>query len=164
MGKAKDNERKLAHYYYVYEGMGYDQIVEKLGIAKQTLANWIKKYNWKQERKIRQTDYIVRLDNIRQMIFEEAEQRLELLKKLKETTDRRKRIEIRQEISRIDDGIAKLNKTLENIDKENKISLGTFARVMREIFEELENYDSELYEKTIPFQQYLLDKIALKYG
>ena len=50
------------------------------------------------------------------------------------------------------------------MEKDFKISLSTYLEVMEDIFQSLQNWDKDLYIKTLDFQKSHLSTIAQKLG
>ena len=59
---------------------------------------------------------------------------------------------------------SKWNKTLENFDKENKVSLSNYIHVMEEVFKDLLAFDSKLYKDTLDFQDQHINKVSITIG
>jgi len=158
---AKDNERRAAHHMYVREGFTAKDIAEKLGLSQNTVGAWVNKYGWKQERTNRQIGPEKERKTILEILEGLSEERLDLQKiprddRSEEDLDR---------ISRITDEIAKLNKRLETIAREDgKISLETRMRCMDHLFNRMRERDPELYLKTIDFQEDYLHEIVRDFG
>ena len=165
---AKERERKTARILYVEQGRTAKDIAELLNVAEKTISAWVNKYGWKAARNAKITNRDNRIENIKQIIDGFAQIRLdlqqELNKKIKEGGDKEEINNIRQELARIDSGVANWNKTLENIDKNSKISLSEYLYVMDQIFEALRNFDAELYVKTIAFQEHHINDVSIKFG
>ena len=70
--------------------------------------------------------------------------------------DGEKELELRKKAVALSDEISKQNKTLLNIDKENRITLGVYIDVMDDIFSAMRSMDEKLYMKTIDFQTQLI--------
>ena len=165
---AKDKERKTARILYVEQGKTAKEISELLGVSEKTISNWVTKHAWKAARTAAITNKDNRIENIKQIIDGFAQIRLDMqheLNKLIKAKGSPKEInEIRQELARIDSGVANWNKTLENIDKNSKISLSEYLFVMESIFDALRVFDTDLYMKTITFQEKHINDITLKLG
>jgi len=165
---AKERERKTARILYVEQGRTAKDIAELLNVAEKTVSAWVNKYGWKPARTARITNKDNRVENIKQIIDGFAQIRLdlqnELNKLIKENGDKNEINNIRQELARIDSGVANWNKTLENIDKNSRISLSEYLYVMESIFDALRNFDTDLYVKTITFQEQHVNDISIKLG
>lgn len=165
---AKDNERKTAHILYTRQGKTAREIAKLVRVSETTVSKWVNKYGWKQELTARITDRTKRVENIRQIISNFAEKRLELQKELDSSYDKKgnsERInEIHKETAQIDRGVANWNKTLEQVDKDSKITLGTYLHVMESIFKALQVFDIETYMKTITFQEEHINTKSIELG
>ncbi len=144
---AKEKERRTAHILYVEQGKTAKEVSELIGVAEKTVGEWVAKFGWKEERSARQASPNKRAMNIKMIITGLSEDRLELDRKIKRTEasgDQEELLRMREEISRIDDAVSKWNKTLENIEKENNVSLATYLHIMDQIFESMRNFDPKL--------------------
>jgi len=163
---AKERERKTARILYVEQGKTAKDIAELLNVSEKTVSAWVNKYAWKAARTARITNKDNRIENIKQIIDGFAQIRLdlqnELNKLVKEKGDKKEINNIRQELARIDAGVANWNKTLENIDKNSRITLSEYLYVMDSIFDAMRVFDTELYMKTITFQEKHINDISIK--
>ncbi len=163
---SKERERKIARRMYVELNMTGKEIAEEVAVTEKTISSWVKKYKWKAEKIARNINEKKQLENIHAIISEMAYERMELsanLKKAKKEANSELISQIRKQIASIDDGISKWNKTLTNIDKENKISLKIYLQVMEEIFEALLRYDDKIYSQTLEFQEMHTKHATLNY-
>ncbi len=168
---AKDKERKTAYILYVKQGKTAKEVASLVGVSEKTISGkdgWVNKYGWKAARNAKITSYENRIDNIHQLIDDFAENRLKLQKELTEIAlkggNKERTAEIRQDLARIDSGVANWNKTLEQVDKENRISLGTYINVMDRIFKALRAFDIEIYMQTIAFQEHHIVEKSIELG
>jgi predicted transcriptional regulator len=176
---AKDKERKLARIYYVEQGKTAKWIANRLNLTEKTVGDWVKKYGWKEEQRARENSVDKRIENIKSVIDDIIEDRAsarvrlnELKTELKQAQDdkdleavqlnRDMMSDIKKEIVGYDDAISKWNKTLENFDKENVVSLSSYLYVMDEIFKDLQNTNPELYMKSLDFQEEHVNKISIQ--
>jgi hypothetical protein len=163
---AKDRELKIARILYVEQLKTAKEISGLINVSEATLSKWVEKHNWKDQRNARISSPSVRTDNIRQLINDLSEQRIELGQQLKnaETSKSLEAITlIRDNIARVDDAVSKWNKTLENVDKENRISLSTYISVMEMIFDSLSRYDEKLYMSLLDFQEVHINEVSMKF-
>jgi hypothetical protein len=101
------------------------------------------------------------------LVSELTEQRLDInreIKEAKELGDNNLVLALRKQAAAISQEVAIQNKALEKLEKENKIALGTYLEVMNDIFKNLENYDKDIYLKTLDFQESHLSTISIKLG
>lgn len=178
---AKDKERGVARVWYIEQGKTAKEIAQKLNVTEKTVGDWVKKYGWKKERNARENSIDKRIDNIKSVIDDITEDRTsarvrlnelrqELLEQQKEKDLEAIEIskdmisDIKREIVGYDDAISKWNKTLENFDKENKVSLSNYLYVMDEIFKDLQSYNQKLYMKTLDFQEQHINKVSIQIG
>ena len=163
---AKDRELKIARILYVEQFKTAKEISGLINVSEQTLGKWIEKYNWKDQRNARINSPSVRTDNIRQLINDLSEQRIDLNQQLKDAESRKDMdlmTSIRDNIARVDDAVSKWNKTLENIDKESRISLSTYISVMEMIFDSLSRYDEKLYIALLDFQEIHINDVSMRF-
>jgi predicted transcriptional regulator len=176
---AKDKERKLARIYYVEQGKTAKWIANRLNLTEKTVGDWVAKYGWKEEQRARENSVDKRIENIKSVIDDIIEDRAsarirlnELKTELKQaqtdkdsdaiTINRDIIADIKKEIVGYDDAISKWNKTLENFDKENVVSLSSYLYVMDEVFKDLQNTHPELYMKSLDFQEQHVNKISIQ--
>jgi transposase len=160
---AKDRERSIARTYFTELGKTCKEIATLIGVSEQTLSNWRAKEGWDDIRAARMSRVSVRTDNIRQIINGLAEQRIlldENLKRAGATGNAEEVAKILQKIAGVDDGVSKWNKTLENLTKEDKLSISDHLTVMERIFDALRQFDEKIYLSTIDFQEYYLQQIT----
>jgi len=178
---AKDKERGVGRVWYIEQGKTAKEIAQKLNVTEKTVGDWVKKYGWKKERNARENSIDKRVDNIKSVIDDITEDRssarvqLNELKLELQEQQKNKDLDaieiskdmisdIKKEIVGYDDAISKWNKTLENFDKENKVSLSNYLYVMDEIFKDLQSYNQKLYMKTLDFQEQHINKVSIQIG
>lgn len=164
---SKEKERRTGHILYVEQGKTAKEVAELIGVAEKTVGEWVNKYGWREERLARQASPQKRAGNIKMIITNLSEDRLELDRKTRQAeADGRQEelLRLREEMSRIDDAVSKWNKTLENIEKENQVTLATYLGVMDRIFQSMREFDTKLFMSTVEFQEYHINKVALTLG
>ncbi|OGX23339.1 MAG: hypothetical protein A3K54_00030 [Omnitrophica WOR_2 bacterium RBG_13_44_8] len=164
---AKEKERRTAHILYVEQAKNAHEISDLLGIPEKTIGQWVAKGSWKEERAARQASPAKRAGNIKLIITNLSEERLELDRKIKaaENSGNTKDLtELHEAVSRIDDAVSKWNKTLENIERENRISLATYLNVMDQVFAAMRQFDPKLFMSTIEFQDNHIHKVCQTLG
>ncbi len=176
---AKESERSVARILFIEQGKSNKEIAEKLGVQEKTVGSWVKKYGWKKERDARENNVDSRIQNIKavidDIITDRSDARL-YLRKLKlelrddkfsedEAKEQREKIsQLKKDIVGYDDSISKWNKTLENFNKENRVSLAVYLHVMDEIFKDLQAHNQTIYLKTLDFQEQHLSKVSIQLG
>lgn len=176
---AKDKERKTARILYVEQGKTAKEIAGLLNVAEKTISAWVNKYAWKAAQTAKITNRENRISNIRKIIDGFAQDRLDFSRQIAEmskeknnysTSEKRKKeinsqiTELRQELARIDSGVANWNKTLENIDKTSRISLSIYLYVMKKTFSSLQKFNPKLFMKTLDFQEQHINDISTELG
>lgn len=163
---AKQKEQKVARIMYVEQGKTAKEIAGLLDVTEATIGKWVKKYGWKDSRTARIATPSVRTENIRQIINQLVEDRIQYASELRDAEQEKNAemvMELHKKIAQIDDGVSKWNKTLTNIDKDSKISLSSYLQVMEMIFEGLRAHDEALFLKTIDFQDVHLNDVSLRF-
>ena len=160
---AKENEKKIARILYVEQGKTGREISELLSVSEKTISAWVNDGAWKSAQNARITSPQKRIENIKEIIGSLAERRIALGRELDEF-ERNKDLEAasekRKEISQIDDAVSKWNKTLKDLDAENKISLSAYLKIMDEIFEAIRHFDEKQYYGLLKFQEFHLNEIS----
>jgi len=163
---AKDQEKKLAYEYYVNQKKTAKETAQLVGVTEKTVGNWVDRWSWKQLRNAKINSKEEQLDNIREIIAILSEERIHLQRDIlsEEPKENHKELEsLRRRAVALSDEISKWNKALENLDRQNRISLSVYIEVMNDIFENLRAYDKTLFAKTLDFQERHLNQVSLKY-
>jgi predicted transcriptional regulator len=164
---AKDRERRTAHILYVEQKKTAKEVAELVGVSEKTMSDWVTKHNWKAERDARSTSPTQRINNIEAIIGGLAQDRLDLQRKL-ETAEKNGNkdevVQLRSDMSKLDDSVSKWNKTLRDINKESKVPLGVYLNVMESIFNSLQAFDPKLHFQTIAFQEKHIHEMSIKLG
>lgn len=164
---AKEKEKKTARILFVEQGKSRKDIAHLLGLTEKTVGIWVDKFGWVKERSARTASPVKRSENIKEIITTLSEERIELQEQVKEAemkADNDTIAQVRGQMSKIDDAVAKWNKALISIDKENEITLSTYLNVMEKIFNAMRLHDPRLFMSTIDFQEQHLHKITLELG
>ncbi|GGA84640.1 hypothetical protein GCM10008015_26770 [Flavobacterium palustre] len=164
---AKKKEQEVAKKLYVELYKTQKEIAEDLGVTEKTVGDWVKKFNWKQERDARLNNSTNRAENIKKVIAGLTDSALDVLEQIKVAEfngDKEEALRLKKESTRIAQEVGMFQKSLEKMDKEFKISLSTYLEVMEDIFQALQNYDKQAYLATLDFQKTHLQSIAQKLG
>ena len=156
-----------AYEYVVVQGKTQKETAELLGLTEQTISDWSRTDGWKEQREGRQQSSRTEAENIRQIIRLNSERRLEIEGEIStavKVTDKKLEAELRSEANRLSDNSAKWAKTLREMEKNNKYSLGELINMMDDLFTDMRQHDPELFEKTISFQQYYIRKKTQELG
>ena len=163
---AKKQERTIAKQLFI-QGKTQKEIAALVDVQEKTIGEWVKKFGWKSERDARMSGSKNQIENIKAIISQIAEDRLAVhnkIQKAQKNGNLEVLVTLQKEAATLDDGVSKWNKTLENMDKENKVSLAVYLEIMDDIFKALSNHDMKIFMKTISFQESHLSTISLKLG
>lgn len=164
---AKEKEKRIAFDYYTNQGLTAKAISEIVNVSEKTMGDWIEKGNWKGVRDANMNSSQSTARNIKDLISELTEQRLELNQEIKEAKkqgDNNLVLSLRKQAAALSQEVAIQNKAIEKLEKESKISLGVYLEVMADIFKNLEHYDKDVYLRTLDFQENHLSTISIKLG
>lgn len=167
MGKSKDTERLNAHNMFVKQGKTAKEISIILKVQEKTVGSWINKGGWKAEREAEHNTSPKRIENIKRVIGNLTEQRLELeedSKKAERNNDTAKKRALDAQAAALALEVAYWNKALANLDKTTRISLEIYLEVMDSVFSDMKRYDNDLYLASIDFQRQHVETISLKLG
>lgn len=167
---SKQEYEKLQHSFYelvVIQGYTQKKAAEILNISEVTGSKWATEGDFKKLRQGRQQDYRTDTDNIRQIIRLTSKRRLEIEEEIHDAQkvgDGETEMKLRKQTAVLGDELAKLTKTLQGIEKDQKYTLGEFINVMDDIFTLMREYDLDLFNKTIQFQGYIVRKKTNELG
>lgn len=163
---AKEKEKRIAFDYYTNQGMTAKAISDIINVSEKTIGTWVEKGNWKSVRDANINSPKNQAQNIKELISELTEQQLQIageIKMAKESGDKNLVAELRKQSSALSQEVAIQTKALERID-DQKLSLSTYLAVMSDVFQAMDEYDKDLYKKTLEFQESHLQTISLKLG
>ena len=163
---AKEREQKLARLLYVEQGKSAKEISTLVGVSEQTLTKWVHANGWREQRNAIISNPSIREDNIKNLINELSEQRLELSRTLRQAeanADLKEAADTRKNLAQVDDAVSKWNKTLQSVKKDSQISLSAYLSVMEMIFDSLREYDEKLYLKLMDFQESHLNDVSRRF-
>lgn len=169
MGKSKDAEKRLAYIYYVEKYKTAKDSAVLANVTEKTLNDWIKNNGWKKLRDAKLNSSKNQVDQIKELIGLLTKRRLDTeaviadVMKSKSVDQTARLEELRSQCIGIGDEVSKWNKTLENLDRANRINLGVYMEVMEDVFMQMQISNPDLHMKTLDFQQELLQQISLKY-
>lgn len=169
--KKKDFQKlkRLAFEYIVVQGKSLEETSDLVGVSKISLSRWGNEVEptWTDQRKARQQCYTTDAENTRKIITLLSENRLEIELKIREAIrlgNKEEELGLREQARGISDDISKHNKTLQTLDKENRITLGVYIDVMEDIFDSLRAYDEDLFIKCVDFQAQHIRKKMVELG
>jgi transposase len=164
---AKDKERRNAHDLYVNYGKSGKDIAQLLEVQEKTISKWVNENGWKSERDARTNSAEKGRANLEQVIANIAEQRLEIDQLRRQAVadgDRTTVLQYDKEAASLADQVAKMNKTLLNFDKNNRLTLAIYLEVMDDVFSNLRAQDEKLHNLTLDFQESHSQFISKKLG
>lgn len=163
---AKTTEKRTAKELFL-KGTSQKEIAAIVKVQEKTISHWVKVGGWREERDARFNSSKNQIKQIKGLIAQLTERRINLIKlsdKAKEDQDLETLETLQKEANRISAEVANYNKTLTNLDKENRISLGVYIDVMQTIFKALQIHNQDLYMKTLDFQDEHITETSLKLG
>lgn len=163
---AKDKERRLAKELFL-QGKAQKEIARLTKVQEKTIGEWVKKFGWKEERDARFNSAKSHTESLKSLIGKLTQKRLDLMRamdKAFQDDDTEKYDALQSKANTIADEVSKYNKTLQTLDKENRISLSVYIDVMESIFKAVQVFDAALYMKLLDFQEQHLTDISLKIG
>lgn len=163
---AKNREKRIAFDYYTNQGMTAKAISEIINVGEKTIGSWVDKGKWRSVRDANLNSSKNQALNIKELISELTEQQLQISKEIKEAKqngDKELVSKLRRESYTLSLEVSIQNKALEKLE-ESKLSLSTYLTVMNDTFQALEQFDKDLYHKTLDFQESHLQTISLKLG
>jgi predicted transcriptional regulator len=164
---SKEKQKKTARILFVEQNKTQLEISQLLGVTTKTVNTWVREGKWKEEQDARSASPQRRIENIKAIISNMADERLELDRKVKiaeANADSEESTELRERISQVDDAISKWNKTLTNLQDENRVTLDVYLRVMDRIFDDMRIFSPKLYSDTVDFQEQHLHKVTEELG
>ena len=164
---AKSKEQEVAKKLFVDLFKSQKEIAEDLGVTEKTVSTWVQTKFWKEERDAKYNNKANRAENIKQVIGELTDLSLDCLNKIRVAEangNREESLKLKKESTRIAQEVGMYQKALEKMDKDFKVSLSTYLEVMEDIFQALQEYDKDLYLKTLDFQKNHLQTTAKKLG
>ena len=153
--KEYDKMKRTAYEYIVVHGLDQKEVARMLDLTEQTISKWAKSGKWREERAARQQCHSTDTANTKQILRLMSEQRLNIEMEIKDAEkagEKDEELKLRKEARALSDEMSKHNKTLLNLEKENRITLGVYIDVFDDIFTSLRSYDEDLWGKTIDFQ------------
>jgi transposase len=167
---AKDWERGEAEKLYIKEGKTAKDIANLLKVTEKTIGKWVDDYNWKERRASHMSSVKSGAENINELINIYAEKAISLEREkldldglTKEEKAERMQEIVKEKVSLVD-SIAKLNKTKEGFEKENRIPYNVYINVAEQIMAEMLNtLPEKLHPEILDFFEDHINNIALNY-
>lgn len=150
--------RREAHDMYVNDGLSNKEIAERLKVSEKSLSKWINENDglWKNERRAAVINTKQQAGNIKEIIRMLAENKLDILQRIDDaecTGDKDLVMELRKQAASLDNSVNAWGKQMENMNKENRITLSVYLEVMDKVFEALKVANPSLYYQTLDFQE-----------
>lgn len=164
---AKIKEKEIAKKFFVELGKSQKECAEAVGVTEKTIGDWVKDGHWKAERAafINNTDN--RAEKFKAVLEDLADRQIMISQQIKDAEangDFSMAAALKKEAAQVADQVGKFQKALEKLEKDFKVSLGTYLDVMADVFNAMQIYDKELFLKSIDFQKSHAQSIAQKLG
>lgn len=165
----KEQQKANARNAYMSGRYQQKDIAALVGVSTNTISKWATEGKWKESRaasfmsddKINENGKQA-LANLGEMLLDQQKKREELIQAAE--PDHLAIAAVDSAILKITDGMAKLKKSYESIDKNNAVSYATYMQVMSSVFSALRDYDLKLFMQTIDFQSTHSQEMAIKMG
>lgn len=161
MARSKEYYKKLrkeAHDLYVNDGLSNKEISERLKVSEKSVSKWINDNEglWKEERRAAVVNSKQQAGNIKEIIRMLAEDKLDILQRIDEAEkegDKELVMELRKQAASLDNSVNAWGKQMENMNKENRITLSVYLEVMDRVFDAMKTANPHLYYESIDFQE-----------
>ena len=161
MARSKEYYKKLrkeAHDLYVNEGLSNKEISERLKVSEKSVSKWINDNEglWKEERRAAVVNSKQQAGNIKEIIRMLAEDKLDILQRIDEAEkegDKELVMELRKQAASLDNSVNAWGKQMENMNKENRITLSVYLEVMDRVFDAMKTANPHLYYESLDFQE-----------
>lgn len=160
---AKLKEKEVAKKLFVELGKNQKEIAEDLGVTPKTIGIWVEEGGWRAERTALINNSQNRAEKFKAVLEDLADRQIMISQQIKDAESELKFDEaalLKKEAASVADQVGKYQKALEKLDKENKISLSTRIESMEDLFKHMQEFDKELYMKSLEFQKYYLQHLA----
>jgi len=164
---AKTQEQEVAKKYYIELLKPQNEIAFELGLTEKTVSVWVNKGKWKELRDARINNTANRAEKVKEVIGALTESALAVMDEIKIAQacgDKPAELLLKKESTRIAQEVGMYQKALEKLEKNFKVSLSTYLEVMEDMFQAMQNFDKDLYLKSLDFQKYHLQNVAQKLG
>lgn len=167
---AKDKERRLAEELYVKQRKTAKETAKLVNVTEKTVGKWVDDYGWKERRSAAMSSLKSGIENINELINIYTERAIQLETEKEDFSDlsekemaEAKKDRAKEKVS-IVDSIAKLNKTKENFEKENRIPYSVYINVMEQIMDAmLEKLSGKLWPEIFDFFEEHTNALMSKY-
>lgn len=161
MARSKEYYKKLrkeAHDLYVNDGLSNKEISERLKVSEKSVSKWINDNEglWKEERRAAVVNSKQQAGNIKEIIRMLAEDKLDILQRIDEAEkegDKELVMELRKQAASLDNSVNAWGKQMENMNKENRITLSVYLEVMDRVFDAMKIANPHLYYESLDFQE-----------
>lgn len=160
---AKDEQRRKAEDMYIKEGKSAKYISDVFKVTPKTVGNWVAKYNWKARRAAHASSIKSAEENFTKLANVYAEKLL-LLSQEDPGDDLEEKERISKEEVRLGDLIAKLNKSREGFEKNNRIPYNVYINVAEQIMAaQIKTMPEDTHGNILDFFEDHINNIALNY-
>ena len=176
--KEYDKLKRAAYEYVVVQDYTQAETAEILGISEKTLSEWARTGSWRELRRARQSAVSTANNNLKNIISLLSEERLRKENEIHEAQragDKELELRLRKEASVMSDDISKINKSLKDNEKSNRVTLGLCIDIMDDIFNNLRvaclkircpgcGTEIDLFSETLEFQAMLIQRKTIELG
>jgi hypothetical protein len=155
----KDSIKTLFKTLYVDQCKSAKEAAAITGISEKTAGEWVKKYGLKSLRDTKLNSPDQMIINIKSLLSQLAEEQIQLQSDPTKTMD--EKIARRAQIA---DEVSKWNKVLEKADRENKVPLADYLKVMELIFDAMRDQMPKCYRELIDWQEKHILEVAVRYA
>ncbi len=160
---AKEKERDVARKLFVELNRNQKEIALDLGVTEKTVGNWAKDGNWKAERTALVNNAQNRAEKFKAVLEDFADEQIMISSRIRDAESDGNFNEaaiLRKTASTIASQVGMYQKALEKLDKDSKVLLSTKLEVTEHLFQAMQEFDKDLFLKTLDFQRYYIQLIA----
>lgn len=160
---AKEKERQVARKLFIELNRSQKDIALDLGVTEKTVSNWVNEGGWKAERTALVNNAGNRAEKFKAVLEDFADEQLMISQKIKDAESEGNFTEaavLRKIATSIADQVGKYQKALEKLDKDSKVLLSTKLEVVEHLFQTMQEFDKDLFLKSLDFQRFYIQSIA----
>lgn len=160
---AKEKERQVARRLFIELNRSQKEIALDLGVTEKTVGTWVHEGNWKAERTALINNTENRAEKFKAVLEDFADEQILLSQKIKQAEvqgDLPQAALLRKQSTAIASQVGMYQKALEKLDKDSKVLLSTKLEVIEHLFKTMQEFDKDLFLKTLDFQRFYIQLIA----